>query len=263
MLKDELLTEASNLDIAVELDSIFESVELSDEVKANFATVFEQSVKTSAVKLAESRINAIAEKSDSLVEEKVTARTVEIENKLYEDTNTYFDHIAEEWLKENKEAVSKSIKSDLFESLVVGMKELFIDHNILIPEEQVDVVAELETELNENVEEVSRLLNTNKEKDKVINEMKRARSLEVNTKELTESQLEKVNSLIEGLEYSDAFDTKLVAIVEMVSAVKPETKVENINENKQTQDNFNQPEKQPTGSENLMSKYTQAAIRLQ
>ena len=71
MLKEQLLAEAQNLDTPVELDSIFESVELSDEVKANFTTVFEQAVKANAVKLAESHINQIAERSDELVEAQV------------------------------------------------------------------------------------------------------------------------------------------------------------------------------------------------
>ena len=87
MLKEQLLAEAQNLDTPVELDSIFESVELSDDVKATFTTVFEQAVKAGAAKLAESHITQIAERSDELVEAQVTERAAEIETKLYEDAD--------------------------------------------------------------------------------------------------------------------------------------------------------------------------------
>ncbi|QPI17873.1 prohead core protein [Pectobacterium phage POP12] len=256
-IKEQLLTEAQTLSVDVQLDKIFESVELSDEVKASFATVFEQSVKTNAVKLAESHINAIAESADQLVESKVTERTVEIETKLYEDVDKYFGHIAEEWLTENKEAVTRDIKADLFESLIVGMKELFVDHNVIIPESQVDVVAELEDELTENIAQNAALLEKVTNQGKEINEMKRDHSIGKIAVNLTESQMEKVQSLIEGLEFSDVFDTKLTAIVEMVSAVKEE-KQEPVNE---TKDSFEQP-KPENKDVNPMAKYTQAAIRL-
>ena len=64
MLKDQLLSEAQEIDASVELDSIFESVELSEDVKSKFSTVFESTVKKHAIALAESHINAIAEKAD-------------------------------------------------------------------------------------------------------------------------------------------------------------------------------------------------------
>lgn len=262
MLKEQLLAEAQNIDSAsVQLDSIFESVELSDEVKANFTAVFEQAVKNGAVKLAESHISQIAEKSDLLVAEQVQARTTEIETKLYEDVDTYFSAIADEWLKENKVAVSRDIKVDLFESLFTGIKELVVTHNVILPESQVDVVAELEDELTENQAENKRLFETNANLNKEISDMKRTACINEKTKDLTETQKEKVSELIEGLSYSDKFDSKLSAIVEMVSATKKEK--ETVNENNQTKDDNFQPSKDNIVNENSnMSKYVQAAKRL-
>lgn len=262
MLKEQLLAEAQNLDTAVELDSIFESVELSDEVKANFSTVFEQAVKTNAVKLAESHIAQISERADELVESKVTERATEIETQLYEDANKYFDHIAQEWLTENKEAVTRDIKADLFESLLVGMKDLFNDHNVVIPESQVDIVAELEEELSENEQEVKRLFEANIEKDSVISNMKRETCLNENVKDLTESQVEKVHSLIEGLSYSDKFESKLKAIVEMVATTNKEAGV--VDESAKpstTKDDF-VPVQEAKKPESGSSKYVHAAQRL-
>lgn len=261
MLKEQLLAEAQELDSAVELDSIFESVQLSDEVKATFATVFEQAVKNGAVKLAESHITQISERADALVEAQVEERAAAIEGKLYEDANKYFEHIAEEWLTQNKEAVTRDIKADLFESLVMGMKELFVEHNVVIPEAQVDIVAELEEELDENVAEVKRLFEVNQGLTGTISGMKREQAIAEATKDLTETQVEKVNSLIEGLQYSDKFEAKLGAIVEMV-ATKPDAKP--VNETaSQTKDDFvapvNEETKKPVSGS---SKYVQAAQRL-
>ncbi|QDH49198.1 prohead core protein [Pantoea phage Phynn] len=259
MLKEQLLAEAQELDSAVELDSILESVQLSDEVKSNFTTVFEQAVKAGAVKLAESHINQISERADELVEAQVEQRSTEIENRLYEDANKYFDHIAEEWLKENKEAVTRDIKADLFESMIMGMKELFVEHNVIVPEDQVDVVEELEDELAENQAEVSRLFESNQALTGTINSMKRESAIAEATKNLSETQIEKVTSLIEGLQYSDKFESKLGAIVEMV-AIKPE--VTPVQEQKvPTKDDFVpiQEQKQPVSDS---SKYVHAAKRL-
>ena len=68
MLKEQLISEAQNIDASVALDSIFESVNLSPEAKATFGTVFEATVKQHAIKLAESHIHAIAEKAEEEVE---------------------------------------------------------------------------------------------------------------------------------------------------------------------------------------------------
>lgn len=259
MLKEQLLAEAQNLDSPVELDSIFESVELSDDAKANFTTVFEQAVKLGAAKLAESHIAVIADRSDELVEAQVAEKAAELETKLYEDANKYFDHIALEWLSENKEAVSRDIKADLFESLVTGMKELFVDHNVIIPEGQVDVVAELEDELTENQQEVKRLFEANQSQAKEISTMKRDSLVSEKTTGLTESQVEKVHNLIEGLDYSDKFESKLTAIVEMV-ATKAEKPVDEAAQAKPTKDDFAPIVE--TEKKSNMNKYVQAANRL-
>lgn len=263
MLKEQLLAEVQTIELpAVELDSIFESVDLSDEVKANFTTVFEQAVKSGAVKLAESHINLIAEKADLMVEEQVNERAHQIEEKLYEDTNKYFDHIANEWMVENKEAVSRDIKADLFESLVVGLKEVFIEHNVIIPEKQVDVVAELEEEIVEHQTEIKKLFETNQIQAKEIADMKRTACIAEKTLGLTESQIEKVQNLIEGLTYSDKFESKLTAIVEMVATKKEKTEDESKKTTDVTKDDFKPTNEEFDPAKSAMNKYVQAAKAL-
>ncbi|QHJ75762.1 prohead core scaffold protein [Acinetobacter phage vB_AbaM_PhT2] len=220
MLKDQLLKEAQEIEVSVELDGIFESVELSEEMQQNFKTVFETAVKKNASALAESHILAIAEKADERVNEEVEAQVKAVETKLVEAADKLFEHTAKEWLAENKLEVSRGIKADLFESMFEGLKSLVVEHNVVLPEESVDVVTEMEEELQEHKEENSKLFTALTETQDELKTLKREVAVNEATSELTESQKEKVHSLIEGLEYGDTFESKLAAIVEMATATK-------------------------------------------
>lgn len=216
MLKEQLIAEAQKIDASVALDSIFESVNISPEAKETFGTVFEATVKQHAVKLAESHIAKIAEKAEEEVEKNKEEAEEEAEKKIAEQASKFIDHLAKEWLAENKLAVDKGIKAELFESMLGGLKELFVEHNVVVPEESVDVVAEMEEELQEHKEESARLFEELNMRDAYINYVQREVALSESTKDLTESQKEKVSALVEGMDYSDAFSSKLSAIVEMV-----------------------------------------------
>ena len=213
-IKQKLLEAANAINTPIELDSIFESADLSADLKAKVATVFESVVKARAVALAETHINEIVAKSEELVESRVQEEISE----LTETLNTYLDHVAKHWLEENEVAVSNSIKVDMFESLMVGMKDLFVDHNVVIPEEAVNVVEELEAEIAESREELNTALNEKADLEKQMSNMKRDSIVESSIASLTESQKEKVKTLIEGVEYNDKFEAKLSAIVEMTAA---------------------------------------------
>lgn len=258
MLKEQLLKEAENISATVELDSIFESVNLPDEVKAQFGTVFEMAVKKQAVALAESHIQTIAENADEKVEELVESRITESDQKFLETADKFLKVIAADWLAENKVQIENGIKVNLFESMFSGLKDLFVEHNVVVPDESVDVVAEMEDELTEANAKVVELIDKNNTLTESVNDLKREAELKEATAGLTLVQTEKVSSLIEGLTYSEQFTPKLQAIVEMVKGSAqtatltegintPEQdeaaglnfKVEAINENTDSQKPFN------------------------
>lgn len=216
MLKEQLIEEAQTIDASVALDSIFESVNISPEARETFGTVFEATVKQHAVKLAEKHIQKIAEKAEEEVEKNKEEAEDKAEEKLKESVSKFINHVAKEWMAENQLAVDRGIKADLFESMVVGMKELFVEHNVVVPEESVDVVAEMQEELDEQKAETARLFEEVNSRDAYINYVQREVAVNEATKDLTESQKEKVSSLVEGVEFSDSFTTKVGAIVEMV-----------------------------------------------
>lgn len=270
MLKDILLQEAQNIDATVAVDSIFESVELSPEVKAKFETVFEATVKKHAAELAESHITKIAEMADEKLKDAKEEAEEKAEKKLTEHASRFFNHIAQEWMNENKLAVDKGIKAELFESMFAGMKELFVEHNVVLPEESVDVVAEMEEELAEARTEISNLFEGISARDEKINTMLRETAVMEATKDLTDVQKEKVTSLTEGMEYSDEFSSKLGAIVEMV---KGSVEKEVVNESINTTDNdapglnfiteeVNEPEQKASKQPSMMDAYVASAARL-
>ncbi|MGL5566723.1 MAG: prohead core protein [Plesiomonas sp.] len=213
-LKQKLLEAAKRIDATVELDSIFESAEVSADVKTKMQTVFESAVKARAIALAESHITEIAEKSEELVEARVQEELAELNTTI----DTYMDHVANKWLEENTVATSNNIKVEMFESLMGGLKEMFVEHNVVVPAEAVDVVAEMEAEVAESRQELSAALTEKADLEKVISNMKRDAMVESAIANLTESQKETVQNLIEGIDFSDAFEGKLTAIVEMTAA---------------------------------------------
>lgn len=230
-IKEQLIKEAQAMmvEASVELGSIFESVQLSDEVKTNFSTVFETLVKKNAATLAEKHINEIADKAEEEVEKAEEEADKKAEKKITESASRFLDHVAKEWLSENKLAVDRGIKSDLFESMFSGLKELFVEHNVVVPEESVDVVAEMEEELAEQTAETGRLFEELGKRDAYIKYVQREVAITEATKDLVESHKEQVVDLLEGVDYSDSFTGKLNSIVSMVSAAKTTPIVESIN----------------------------------
>ncbi|ANH49694.1 prohead assembly protein [Escherichia phage PE37] len=268
MLKEQLIAEAQKIDASVALDSIFESVNISPEAKETFGTVFEATVKQHAVKLAESHIAKIAEKAEEEVEKNKEEAEEKAEKKIAEQASKFLDHLAKEWLTENKLAVDKGIKAELFESMLGGLKELFVEHNVVVPEESVDVVAEMEEELQEHKEESARLFEELNKRDAYINYVQREVALSESTKDLTESQKEKVSALVEGIDYSDAFSSKLSAIVEMVKKSNKDesTITENINTPDTEAAGLNfvteaVEDKSAQGAEDIVSVYAKVASR--
>ncbi|WCD43238.1 prohead core protein [Escherichia phage ECML-123-2] len=268
MLKEQLIAEAQKIDASVALDSIFESVNISPEAKETFGTVFEATVKQHAVKLAESHIAKIAEKAEEEVEKNKEEAEEKAEKKIAEQASKFLDHLAKEWLTENKLAVDKGIKAELFESMLGGLKELFVEHNVVVPEELVDVVAEMEEELQEHKEESARLFEELNKRDAYINYVQREVALSESTKDLTESQKEKVSALVEGMDYSDAFSSKLSAIVEMVKKSNKDesTITESINTPDTEAAGLNfvteaVEDKSAQGAEDIVSVYAKVASR--
>lgn len=208
-----------------DFDALFGSAELSEEAKARAFALFESAILT---KLAEETNRLEAE-----YEVKLTESIRQLAEEQEERLNNYLDYVANEWMEENRLAVDNGIKIALNESFIEGLKNLFEEHYVNVPEGREDVfealaqrVEDLESALNEVTDENLKLINFVKGKalDEVNEEVLQG---------LTETQKEKVLSLTEGLDYNDIeeYETKLQALKETVRKGKdPAKSAEELNE---------------------------------
>lgn len=177
--------------------------DLSEEFKEKATNIFEAAV-AAEVALVESELE---EAYAARLEEEVEAITAE----LTEGVNTYVTHIAEEWMEKNEAAVQSSLRADIMESFIDGLKTLFAEHYIDIPDEKIEVVDELASEIEELKAQLNAAINENIEYKSLIKNFERDVVVSEVAEGLTKTQAEKLFSLAEGVDFTDedSFRTKL------------------------------------------------------
>ena len=204
MMKKEKMKEQMEQDV----DALLSGENLSEEFKDKATTIFEAAVIA--------RTQAVMEDIEQALFEEFEVAVEEIKEDLATKLDDYINYMAEEWLKENQLAVEKGLRSEIVESFIEGMKGLFEEHYIDIPEEKVDIVEgltskveELETSLNEQIQAAVEL-------KKELNEHKKTEAIHAVCEGLTQTQVEKMKSLAEGVEFTtdDEFADKLVTLRE-------------------------------------------------
>ena len=188
-------TEAVDLNAAIEDDvnALLSGEDLSEEFKEKAKVIFEASINAKITDI-ENQLNEEYEKA-------LNEQVEEIKVELTERTDAYLEYVADEWLKENALAVENGIKTEMTESFMEGMKKLFEEHYVTLPEDKYDVLEnmvdkldEMETKLNEQIE-----------KNVALNQRlgeSTAQTIFNNVAEgLATSQKEKLQSLAEGVEF--------------------------------------------------------------
>jgi hypothetical protein len=178
-----------------DIEEMFASDDLSEEFRDKAATIFEAAV-SARIGLEVARLE---EQFEEQLEESVTAIQEEMTTKI----DSYLDYVAEQWFEENKIAIESSLKVEAAEKFIEGVRGLFAEHSIEIPEEHVDVVealeervAELEAKLNEEIDEKIELR-------KFVEEAEKEAIFDDVAEGLAETQVEKLRTLAEGLEFVD------------------------------------------------------------
>jgi hypothetical protein len=199
----------TEIDLSKDVEALVSAdADLSEEFKEKAATIFETAVKT---RLAEKE-KEIQAKSDIKVDEKVSA----VKEELVEKVDSYLNYVVEEWIKDNQLAIDKGIRSEIAEDFISGLKTLFKEHYIDVPEEKYDVLEamaqekeELEKKLNEEIAknvEISKS-NLSFSKEKIFSEASNG---------LADTEAEKLKDLAENIEFKDEkdFSKKLDTIKE-------------------------------------------------
>lgn len=191
----EDVMEDYEVDMSEHVDALLAGEELSEEFKEKAKTIFEAAVKQKV----EEELAALEEAYAATLEEEVER----INEELSSNVDDYLNYVVEQWTSENEVAIEAGLRSELTEEFISGLRNLFAEHYIDIPEDKVNVieelgnkVSELETKLNEEIERSVALT-------KMLNESHTNEILFNACDGLTDTQAEKLKSLAEGIEYSD------------------------------------------------------------
>ena len=191
-----------------EVDALVGDADLSEEFKQKAATIFETAIKA---KVKEESQRLQGEYETKLKEDTETQKA-----ELVEKVDSYLNYVVEEWMQENKIAIERGIKGEIAEDFIGGLKKLFEDHYIDVPDEKYNVledqaskIEDLEKKLNEEIEK-------NVELNKSNGELKREDIARAVSADLTDVEKEKFNKLAEEVEYSNEedFTTKVKTIKE-------------------------------------------------
>jgi len=181
---------------------------LSEEFKKKAATIFEAAVKSKI----RSEVSRLEEEYKSELQSAISEHKEELEEKV----DTYLNYVVQEWMTENELALDRGLKGEVAEEFIAGLKQLFEDHYIDVPDEKYDVlesqadrISELENKLNETIEQVA---NGRKE----VNVLKREKAISESTSDLTETEVEKFLSIVEDVEFEseESFQEKLNVLKE-------------------------------------------------
>ena len=209
--KDEKTEEVKSIDIS----SIFEGEELTEEFKTKVTALFEAAVTQKAQAIEEAYAQALADiKAEQ--DQKSLTESEELVEGLTEKVDGYLDYVVEQWISDNEIALERGIKADLFDSFMTGMKTLFNEHHINVPEQELEVLDELQSVNEELEEKIDSVLAENVELKRVLKEIEKQHSIMEAVEGLSDIDAERFVELAEDLSYEneEAFGKKLAVIRE-------------------------------------------------
>tara|TARA_Y100001970_G_scaffold3638_1_gene4168 strand:- start:1027 stop:2178 length:1152 start_codon:yes stop_codon:yes gene_type:complete len=248
--EEEVVVE-DKIDVEEDLNALISGEELSEAFQEKARTIFEAAIKT---KISELKEELKVEYEKSLVEEVNVIRT-----ELTERTDSYLEYVADEWISENQLAVEHGLKTEMTESFLEGMKSLFEDHYVTIPEEKYDVLNSMVEKLDEMEDKLNEQINKNVALNKRLSESAADVILADVSEGLAVSQKDKLHSLAENVEFDseDKYREKLETLRESYFPANPGTpkdKPENLSEG-----TASEPQKQVSSS---MEAYMQSFGRM-
>jgi hypothetical protein len=198
------VAEEIDFEISESIASMFEGMDLSEEFTSKVTMVFEAAVNEAASVKAEAIIAEQTEILELQMNESVDAAI----EKVVENLDTYLDYVVEEWMKENELAIESGVQVEMAESLMDGLRSLFEEHNIVVDEETIDVVAALEEEAADLKATANEQINENVELRAQIASLKAENVFSEMTEDLTITQRERLKVLSEKLDFSDIAEYK-------------------------------------------------------
>jgi len=197
-----------SIDVSDDVKALLEGTELSEEFAEKAKTIFEAAVKAK-----------ISEEYDKLVEHFANELEKQLESakaELSEEVNGTVNYAVTQWLEENQVAVDRGIRNEITEDFIAGLKNLFEEHYISIPDDKVDVVEGMAESIREMEERLDEQVKANVKLQNRLNESAKLNILNTVSEGLADTQKEKLAALAEGLEFvsEEAFSKKVATIKE-------------------------------------------------
>ena len=179
-----------------DVEEMFSGDELSEEFKEKAVTVFEAAVEARCI-VEEARLQ---EEYEQKLDEAVAVIEEEITTKI----DQYLDYVIEQWVEDNKIAIESSLRAEIAEEFMGNLHKLFVESNINVPNEQLDVLGEMTAKVEELEARLDESVNRQLELQAVIDEAEKEAVFDEVSEGLAATQVEKLRTLAEGIDYADA-----------------------------------------------------------
>ena len=196
------------IDMAEHVNALLEGEELSEEFREKATTIFEAAVK----ERLEHELAEITEAYDNALAEEIQ----KIHAQLSESVDDYLNYVVEQWVADNEVAIESSLRNELTEDFIAGLKNLFSENYIDIPEEKINVVEELSAKVDELESKLNEEIDNNVQLSRMLSESRKSEIINHATDGLTDTQAEKIKTLAEGVEYTSdkKFEAKVTTLRE-------------------------------------------------
>lgn len=200
------------VDVTEDVNALITGEELSEEFKGKAATIFEAAVVSRVKSELETRTAKLEESFDQRVSSAVEEKT----QGIIENIDGYLDYLAEQWINDNELALESGMRSEILEGFLKGLKGLFEENYIDLPEDQINVVEGLEAQISELKSSLAEQSDLSKSLQDQLNESAKSKLVAEIAEELTDTEKEKFSSLAEEIAFTTAeeFGTKLKTIKE-------------------------------------------------
>jgi len=198
----------ASVDVSEDVSALVNGEEISEEFKEKASTIFEAAVK--------SKLRSEVERIESAKVQEVAEEVNKVQSELTEKVDAYMGYVVEEWMKENEIAIERGLKGEIAEDFISGLKSLFEEHYIDVPDEKYDILGQqaekldaLEAKLNEQIEKSADLRKAN-------NQLVRESVFAEVSSDLADTEAEKFKSLAEDVDFTDedSFRSKLDTLKE-------------------------------------------------
>jgi hypothetical protein len=214
---EELESKLVEIEIEDDLNAISEALDLSEENQAKAKTIFKAAVQ--------SKVSEVEKDLKEAYESELQTSVDKVKAELSEAVDKYLSYVADEWTKENELAIERGLKAEMTENFITGLKTLFVEHYVDVPEDKYDVIDELSNRLDEMEVKLDSEVQTNMDIAEELNTLKRENVVKEASSDLTESQKEKLESLANGVDFNDEsdFQEKIGEIKEAYFGIESET----------------------------------------